>query len=73
MKIIRNKVEESSKVELQDITEPEYLEILIKEDGKVVWINIDGICAFRACRIKKLILNDERNNESTNTNTSASK
>ena len=45
---------------MKDITAPEEVEILIKEDGKVIWINVDGICELRACRIGKLTLNDER-------------
>lgn len=43
-----------------DVTEPEVIEILINNTGKVVWINGPDGCLFRACRIKKLILNDER-------------
>lgn len=43
-----------------DITAPEIVEILIREDGKVIWINIDGSCKLRACKIDKLIVNDER-------------
>lgn len=43
-----------------DITAPEHVEILIRQDGKVIWINVDGVCEFRACRINKLILNDKR-------------
>ncbi len=46
---------------MKDISKSEVIEILISEDGKTVWINgEDGICIFRACRIKSLILNDER-------------
>jgi len=44
-----------------DVTAPEVLEIRIKWDGKVVWINIDGICRFRSCQIKTLIVEDDRN------------
>jgi hypothetical protein len=45
---------------MKDITAPEEVEILIKEDGKVIWINVDGICELRVCRISKLTVNDER-------------
>ncbi len=38
-----------------DITGPEIVEVQIRDDGKVVWINIDGICRLRACQIKKLV------------------
>ncbi len=44
-----------------DITAPDRLEVRIRHDGKVVWINIDGICRFRSCQIKTLILEDDRN------------
>lgn len=37
-----------------DITAPDSVEVLIRDDKKVVWVNVDGICRFRACRIKKL-------------------
>lgn len=43
-----------------DVTGPEHLEIVIREDGVIVWINIDGMCAFRACRIKELVVTDNR-------------
>lgn len=36
------------------------VEIRIREDGSVVWINVDGVCAFRICQIKNLTLNDDR-------------
>ena len=48
------------KVEMQDITGPDYVEILIRNDGKVVWVNINGVCALRACQIKELDLIDKR-------------
>lgn len=37
------------------------VEVDIREDGQVVWINIDGITALRACRVKELIITDRRN------------
>lgn len=36
-----------------DITEPELVQVDIKSDGKVIWVNVNGIYMFRACRIKK--------------------
>jgi hypothetical protein len=45
---------------MSDITGADYVEILIRNDSKVIWININGICVFRVCEIKNLILNDER-------------
>lgn len=43
-----------------DITAPEGVEVVIKEDGKVIWVNVDGICRFRSCRIKVLDVVDKR-------------
>ena len=45
---------------MNDITGPEYLEIVISEDGKTVWINNDVTCLFRACRIGELKVDDRR-------------
>ena len=42
---------------MEDVTAPRHVEIRIREDGKVVWVNVDGICRFRACRIENLIVN----------------
>jgi len=43
-----------------DITEPESVQVDIKSDGKVIWVNVNGSCMFRACRIKNLEINDGR-------------
>lgn len=48
---------------MQDITRPEIVEIQIRSDGKVVWVNVDGVCALRACNIKEVIVIDERQKE----------
>jgi hypothetical protein len=39
-----------------DITSPEHVQIQIKHDRKVIWVNVDGICRLRICQIKNLIL-----------------
>ncbi len=46
-----------------DITGATTCEVSIKEDGKVIWINVDGVCVCRVCRITELILDDRRNDE----------
>lgn len=46
--------------EMIDITTPDVVEIQVRFDGKVVWINVDGICRFRACQIKTVIIQDDR-------------
>ena len=54
-------------IEMIDITKPKFVEIEIRKDGQVVWINIDGICQLRVCRIGKdrLVIKDNRK-ENTN-------
>lgn len=44
----------------KDVTEPEIVELSVRDDGKVVWVNIDGACALRACRIKHVVVDDKR-------------
>jgi hypothetical protein len=50
-----------------DITAPQHVEVRIRRDGKVVWINVDGTCVMRTCQIKQLELVDERHDLSQNT------
>lgn len=50
--------------EMLDITAPNLVEIQIRSDGKVIWINVDGACLLRCCRIETLVLNDERRKSS---------
>lgn len=40
----------------QDLTAPTNLEIAISNDSKIVWINTENGCVFRACRIGSLSL-----------------
>lgn len=45
-----------------DITSPEYpVEVAIRYDGEVLWVNVDGKCVLRICQIPALILDDNRN------------
>ena len=41
-----------------DVTAPALVEITVRADRKVVWINIDGQLALRACRIENLTIED---------------
>ena len=43
-----------------DLTAPEIMEITIRSDGKVVWINTEAGCVFRASKIGELIVLDNR-------------
>lgn len=48
---------------MQDITAPEIVEIEIRRDGKIVWINVDGVAALRACRVENLTVIDHRTDD----------
>ena len=43
-----------------DITAPEHVEVRIRGDGKVLWVNVDGVCALRVCNMSELVLHDGR-------------
>lgn len=44
-----------------DITQPEHgVEVRIRSDGKVLWVNVDGVCRLRVCMIDRLDIEDER-------------
>lgn len=45
---------------MEDITASHTLEVQIRADGKVVWVNVDGICQLRACQISEVIITDDR-------------
>lgn len=46
-----------------DVVAPEIVEIVIRDDGTVAWINVDGICRLRTCRVGRLRLVDLRKRE----------
>ena len=48
---------------MKDLSGPEYLEVVISEDGKTLWINDEFTCLFRACRIRNFKLDDRRRKE----------
>jgi len=37
-----------------DITAPVGVDVVISEDEKVLWVNIDGVCVLRICQIPRL-------------------
>ena len=45
---------------LQDITGAKVVEVEIRNDGKVVWLNVDGITRTRVCRVDQLVITDNR-------------
>lgn len=34
-----------------DITAPKIVEVLVRVDEKVLWVNVDGVCVLRVCQI----------------------
>jgi hypothetical protein len=55
----RNNVEMLSPY-MMDITKPKLVEITIRDDGKVVWVNVDSLCRLRCCDIKVIKVDDRR-------------
>jgi hypothetical protein len=41
--------------DMLDVTAPEWVQIEISHDGKVVWVHVNGITLFRACRIQHTV------------------
>lgn len=50
-----------------DITGADLVEVLIRGDNKVVWVNVNGECVFRVCQIKELNLEHMGKNETSQT------
>ena len=46
--------------EMVDICGPEIVEVHIRWDQKVLWVNVEGQCVLRICRIEKFELKDDR-------------
>lgn len=39
------------------------VEVQIKENGGVIWVNVDGVCQLRITKLKNLRIIDERTKE----------
>jgi len=46
--------------EMWDITGAELVEIVIRDDGKVIWVNTEEGCILRICQIENVRLYDKR-------------
>ena len=42
--------------QMDDIAEPEILEVMVSADHKTIWIHDKDGCIFRACRIGQLVV-----------------
>lgn len=38
-----------------DITGAKRVEVRVRDDGCVVWVNVDGLCRLRVCRIEEAV------------------
>jgi len=38
---------------MTDIFDGKEIEIVVRDDSKVVWVNVNGVCALRICGIDK--------------------
>lgn len=43
-----------------DITGAAHVEVTCSGDGTVMWVNVNGICVLRICRIKELAVQQEQ-------------
>jgi|HubBroStandDraft_6_1064221.scaffolds.fasta_scaffold331732_2 hypothetical protein len=41
-----------------DVTAPDAVQVQLDADGKTFWVNVNGVCMFRACQIKKFQFDD---------------
>jgi hypothetical protein len=46
--------------DMVDITAPKGVQVQIRADGKVLWVNVDGKCVLRCCQIEVLDVEDAR-------------
>jgi hypothetical protein len=50
---------------MTDITGPGVVELSVRDDGKVVWVDVDGRCELRACQIGEILIDDRRPADAT--------
>lgn len=46
--------------EMVDVTAPGCVQVQISKDGRTLWINVDGVCRLRCCRVAALEVEDGR-------------
>jgi hypothetical protein len=44
--------------DMLDIAGAKLVEVEVSKDGKVIWINVDGICRLRICQIRAIEVKD---------------
>lgn len=40
-----------------DVTAPEVVDVSVRHDGSVLWVNVDGHCMLRICQIGDIVVN----------------
>lgn len=45
--------------QMVDINAPAVVQVQIRADRKVLWVNIDGVCRLRCCLIGELTIVDD--------------
>ena len=46
--------------QMLDVTAPAAVEVTVSAQRDRVWVNVNGICLFRACRIGTLVVNVQK-------------
>lgn len=41
-----------------DVADAEYVEVLVNTARNILWVNVNGVCLLRICRIKNLTIGD---------------
>lgn len=52
--------------DLVDIADSKVVEIEIRDDGKVLWVNVDGVCRLRFYEPGEIIIIDHRKKQNCN-------
>lgn len=47
-----------------DVVSPEIVQVEVRRDGEVVWVNVDGVCRLRISTPKQVTIIDPRGEES---------
>lgn len=46
--------------QMLDLAGANIVEVVIKQNGTVLWVNVDGVCRLRVCRAKDINIEDKR-------------
>ena len=57
--VVANETKRSTET-MVDIAYPNVVDVVLRNDGTGLWVNVDGVCALRITHVKRLILTDNR-------------